>query len=98
MPVDYGVIQVDRTGYRVVGKIDVIDDKMAAQAILEIARGAIALARAMQKPVSTITVNWPGGSGVIKVKNQEVVALLVEESAPTVPYSKTIGGTATATG
>ncbi len=79
MPVDYGVIQVDGTGYRVVGRIDVLDDRRAAQAVLEIARGALSLARTMRRPVASITINWPGGSGVVKIKDREVVAVLIEE-------------------
>ena len=80
MPVDYSVIQVDRSGYRVAGTIDIIDDKGAAQAILEIARGAVGLARTMNKPLATITLSWKGGVAVVKVKNGEVVAILLEES------------------
>lgn len=97
MPIEYGVIQVDKTGYRTAGSIEAIDDRAAAAGVVEIARGAVALARALRKPVATITVSWPGGSGVVKVKDGEVIAVLLEESKSEIP-SGTYGYTAEATG
>ncbi len=97
VPIEYGVIHVDKSGYRVAGSLDVLDDKTAATGILEIARGAVALAKALRRPVATITVNWPGGSGVVKVRNGEVVAVLLEESKSSIP-STPHHGSATATG
>jgi len=80
LPVEYGVVQVDNSGYRVAGTIDVLDDRGAARAVLEIARGALGLAKSMNRPLGSVTVSWPGGVAVVKVKNGEVVAVMLEES------------------
>jgi len=94
MPVQVGVVHVDRTGYRVVGAIDSPNDRAVADSILLLAKAAVAAARALRRPVGTVKVDWPGGSLVVKVRDGEVVGVVVEEyeEAPGL-----VGGPTTAT-
>lgn len=94
---EYGVIHVDKSGYRIAGGLEVLDDKSAAAGVLEVARGAVALSKAVRRPIASITVHWPGGSGVVKVKDGEVLAVLIEESNTPIPVSHH-NTSATATG
>ena len=85
MAVDYGVVHVDKMGYRVAGTLDILDDKGVAHSIVEIARGAVGLARGINKPLGTVTVNWNSGTAIIKIKDGEIISIILDEKIPEPP-------------
>jgi len=92
MPVNVGVVHVDRAGYRVVGSIDSPNDRAVADSVLLLAKGAVAAARALRRPVGTVKVDWPGGSLIVQVRDGEVIGVVVEERQEQVQAPGLVGG------
>ncbi len=80
MGLEYSVVHLDQMGYRVAGSLELFDDKGVAYSILQVARSAVGLAKSMNKPIGSITINWKGGVAVVKVKNGEVIGIILEEA------------------
>ncbi len=96
MPVEYSVVHVDQTGYRVAGSVDVFDDRTLARGVVEVARGAVDIARGLRRGIYSITVSWDGGVIVVKVRDGEVVAVILEEAQPQAPATVDTRATAQA--
>jgi len=85
VPVEVGVVHVDKVGYRVVGGLGVRDEAGLARAAVSLARAMLEASRALGKPAGSVKVDWGDATMVVGVRNGEVVAIVVAEQAEQVP-------------
>ncbi len=86
--VEFKVVEVDRSGYRVYPSEGDPWDKELADAILLLARAGYAYAKTRRLPSFTIKVDYPGGSTLVTFRGGSVRAVIVEEKrADEIPSS-----------
>ncbi len=93
--VEVTVVHVDKLGYRVAGGSRVFDEAGLARAVVALARGMVAVSRALGMPAGSVKIDWDGATMVVGVKNGEVYAVLVSSGGVEAPG--TIAGRAKAT-
>ena len=86
--VDVGVVQVDSTGYRVVGGVGVRDEGLLARGVVELARGLVAVSRALGVPARSVQVNLDGAVIVVGVRRDGVVGVVLEDHGEGAPAGR----------
>lgn len=86
--VDVGVVQVDGTGYRVVGGVGVRDEGLLARGVVELARGLVAVSRALGVPARSVQVNLEGAVLVVGLRKDSVVGVVLEEAGEAPPSGR----------
>lgn len=92
--VEFKVVEVDRTGYRVYPSEGDPWDKELADAVLLLARAGYAYAKARRLSGFTVRIDYPGGSTFVTFRDGSVRAVIIEEKpGEGVPSAAGVGAT-----